>query len=129
MWCFLTGGQRRRLARAGLKGFVAFKFDKADDMVWLLQEKHPLTEEAWKIYEKELEEPDLGVPKTYKSKKSGKNRHADAKYRVVDSFLARVHGAAHKNPRIGTARIPVRNMPSKVPATSCWPSIKSGSGD
>jgi hypothetical protein len=65
----LTGGQRRRLARAGLKGFVAFKFDKADDMVWLLQEKHPLTEEAWKIYEKELEEPDLGLPKTYKFRK------------------------------------------------------------
>ena len=67
----LTEGQRRRLAKAGLKGFVAFRFDKADDMVWLLQEKHPLTEEAWKKYAKgtEFEEPDLGPPKTYKSKK------------------------------------------------------------
>jgi hypothetical protein len=39
--------------------------------VLLLQENHPLTEEAWKKHVKgtEFEEPDLGRSKIYKSKK------------------------------------------------------------
>jgi hypothetical protein len=72
----LTEGQRHRLAKAGVKGVVAFRFDKADDMVLLLPANHPLTEEAWRKHVKgtEFEESDLGPAKTFKSKKKRVSR-------------------------------------------------------